>query len=162
MRVTGQMINYYVVCARKLWFFARGLGMEWENENVAIGKLVDETTYVRNCKHIAIDGAINIDFVREGRKLHEIKKSRKMEEADVLQVKYYLYYLKRRGVEGFTAEIDYPLLKKTREVVLTHDDEKEMERVCKEIQAIVDMPTPPGINRKRYCVACAYGELCLI
>ena len=46
-----------------------------------------------------------------------------MEEADVIQIKYYLYYLKKRGVTDLTGRIDYPLLKKTLDVWLT-DDEK--------------------------------------
>lgn len=42
---------------------------------------------------------INIDFIREHQELHEIKKSKAIEEAGIWQVKYYLYYLEERGVK---------------------------------------------------------------
>lgn len=123
MRIAGPDDELLSHCARKLWYFAHDLEMEENHENVEIGALIDQTSYVRDRKHIMIDDLINIGFIHNGRQLHEIKKSRKMEEADVIQIKYYLYYLKKRGVTDLTGRIDYPLLKKTLDVWLT-DDEK--------------------------------------
>ena len=91
--ITGMMVYYYVVCKRKLWYFYHEIQMEQGNENVAIGKVIDEETYRRDDKHINIDNVINIDFIRSKGILHEVKKSDKIEEASILQVKYYLYYL---------------------------------------------------------------------
>lgn len=71
--------------------------MEQNNENVKLGKILDESSYIRENKHIEIDGTINIDFIHDYKVLHEVKKSRKIEEAGIWQVKYYLYYLKQRG-----------------------------------------------------------------
>ena len=70
--------------------------MEDENENVQLGKLLDENSYKRDDKHIEIDGIINIDFIHEKNELHEIKKSKSIEEAGIWQVKYYLYYPKKK------------------------------------------------------------------
>lgn len=162
MRITGKTMNYYLVCARKLWYFAHDLGMEENHENVEIGALIDQTFYVRDRKHIIIDDLINIDFIYNGRQLHEIKKSRKMEEADVIQIKYYLYYLKKRGVTDLTGRIDYPLLKKTLDVRLTDDDEKKIEEIIQDVETIVSAPIPPTFEKKRYCKSCSYCELCLI
>jgi len=103
--ISGMHIYYYYVCKRKLWYFSNGLAMESENENVKIGKLIDETTYKQKKKHIMIDNTINIDFITEHKLLHEVKKSRKIEEAGIAQLKYYLYYLKKRGVEEKKAEL---------------------------------------------------------
>ena len=63
-RITGVMIYYYFVCKRKLWYFCHDLQMEnvSQNENVQLGKLLDETSYRRNQKHINIDDTINIDI----------------------------------------------------------------------------------------------------
>lgn len=47
---------YYFVCKRKLWYFCKQLTMEQYNENVKIGKIIDETTYHNEEKHIEIDG----------------------------------------------------------------------------------------------------------
>ena len=41
-RITGVMIYYYFVCKRKLWYFVHEINMESENENVLLGKLLDE------------------------------------------------------------------------------------------------------------------------
>lgn len=111
-RITGVMVYYYFVCRRKLWYFCHDINMENENENVMIGRILDETSYKRDDKHVNIDNVINIDFIREHKEIHEIKKSKAIEEAGIWQTKYYLYYLKQRGVTQLKAKIDYPLLRK--------------------------------------------------
>ena len=58
--ITGVMVYYYEVCKRKLWYFYNEIQMEQGNENVAIGKTIDEETYSRDEKHINIDNIINI------------------------------------------------------------------------------------------------------
>lgn len=45
--------------------FCHQINMEDENENVQLGKLLDENSYKRDDKHIEIDGIINIDFIHE-------------------------------------------------------------------------------------------------
>ena len=44
-RITGVMIYYYFVCKLKLLYFCHDLQMEnvSQNENVQLGKLLDET-----------------------------------------------------------------------------------------------------------------------
>lgn len=132
-RITGVMIYYYFVCRRKLWYFCHEINMESENEDVMLGKLLDEGSYKREDKHINIDNVINIDFIRERKELHEVKKSKAVEEAGVWQVKYYLYYLKKRGVDGLKAKIDYPLLKKNLVVELSKEDIKFWNRRWKRL-----------------------------
>lgn len=80
-RITGVMIYYYFVCKRKLWYFMHEISMEAGNENVLLGRLLDENSYQRDNKHINIDDVINIDFIKSHKELHEIKKSRSIEEA---------------------------------------------------------------------------------
>ena len=41
-RITGMMIYYHFVCKRKLWYFCHEINMENENEDVMLGKLLDE------------------------------------------------------------------------------------------------------------------------
>ena len=93
--VTGTMVSYYFVCKRKLYYHAHQLRMEQNNEDVALGKLLDESSYTRDEKHFTIDDSISIDFIREHCMLHEIKKSKAIEESGIWQLKYYLYYLKK-------------------------------------------------------------------
>lgn len=160
--ITGVMVYYHEVCPRKLWYFYHGIQMEQDNENVKIGKVLDEGTYKRDDKHINIDNVINIDFIRSSGVLHEIKKSRKIEEAGVLQVKYYLYYLKQRGVPDIKARIDYPLLKKSLEIELSNDDVTEIEKILEDIRNIVNKDIPPQTKKKNICKSCAYFDLCFV
>ena len=160
--ITGVMVYYYKVCPRKLWYFYHEIQMEQENENVKIGKILDEETYKRDDKHINIDNIINIDFIRSQGILHEIKKSRKIEEASILQVKYYLYYLQKKECPKVTAKIDYPLLKQTVEIELLEKDVIEIERILDEIKKIVKKSIPPELQKKKICKSCAYYDLCFI
>lgn len=159
--ITGVHIYYYMVCRRKLWYFINELKMEDDNENVSLGKLIDENSYSREEKHINIADTINIDFIKNNT-LYETKKSKQIEEASVMQLKYYLYYLKRSGADNFSGEINYPALKQKVSVELTADDEKEIENICAEIRKIAVLPRPPAPDKKRICKKCAYYDLCMI
>lgn len=160
--ITGVMIYYYEVCKRKLWYFYNEIQMEDGNENVAIGKVLDEQTYKRDKKHINIDNIINIDFIRSKGILHEVKKSNKIEEASTLQVKYYLYFLRKRGVENIKGKIDYPLLKQNVEIELNEEDILNIEKILADIDSIVKAKYPPTLEKKRICKSCAYYDLCFI
>jgi CRISPR-associated exonuclease Cas4 len=136
--------------------------METESENVKIGKVLDEKAYEREEKHINIDDVISIDFIKSKGILHEVKKSKKIEEAGIMQVKYYLYYLKQKGVEGISGKVDYPLLKQSIDIELTEEDEKHIDSMIIDLKEIVNRPLPPLLEKKRICKSCAYFELCYI
>lgn len=161
-RMRGVMVYYYFVCKRKLWYFCHEINMEAENEDVLLGKILDENSYKRNEKHINIDDTINIDFIAGRKELHEIKKSKAVEEAGIWQVKYYLYYLQKRGVNGIKGRIDYPLLRKTVSVELLDEDIKQMEEILNGIIKIKDMEIPPICIYAKICKRCAYHDLCYI
>ena len=127
-----------------------------------LGKLLDESSYKKNDKHISIDQIINIDFMKESGELHEVKKSKSVEEAGIWQMKYYLYYLQQRGVIGMKGKIDYPLLKKTMSVEITDEDCVEIEKIICEITQIKKMDIPPDDCNKKICKKCAYYDLCFI
>ena len=156
------MIYYYFICKRKLWYFCHQINMEDNNENVQLGKLLDENSYKRDDKHIQIDGVINIDFIHDNRELHEIKKSRAVEEAGIWQLKYYLYYLEERGVKGIKGRIDYPLLKRTMEVALSDEDRNVLGDVIKDINILKKQNMVPQLDKKKICNKCAYYDLCYI
>lgn len=159
--ITGVMMYYYFVCKRKLWYFYHEIQMEQESENVAIGKMLDEFSYQREDKHINIDNIINIDFLRNEGILHEVKKSKKIEEASIWQVKYYLYYLKQHHVY-IQGKIDYPLLKETIDVILLEEDMIIIEKYLEDISRIVTRELPPELQKTPICGKCAYYDLCFI
>lgn len=163
---TGTQVNYFVVCHRKLWLFTHHIEMERENENVQIGKLLDEESYKREQKAIALDERIVIDWVEskvlpDGTLLlHEVKKSRAVEAAHRLQMLYYLFYLKHKGVLA-RGQLDYPLLKKSEAIELTPAAESELRAALENIQTIVESDeVPPRLPNKRFCEKCAYFEFC--
>lgn len=160
--ITGLMFYYYWICKRELWYFFNDICMEQNNENVKIGKVIDENSYDRENKHINIDDVINIDFIKEERTLHEIKKSRKIEKAGIWQIKYYLFYLKERGVVDLKGKIDYPLLKQSVDVDLSSEDEEVIRRTLIEIKKIVNNELPQQIDKRKICQSCAYYDLCWI
>lgn len=160
--ITGVMIYYYFVCKRKLWFFSKDLTMEQNNELVGMGKLIDETSYKREKKNILVDETITIDFLKEWKVIHEIKKSRKVSEASKWQLKYYIWVLKKNGVDIEKGILDYPLLRKREDIFLSKKDEKELKNILEEIDKIILLEVPPKLNKKSICKKCAYYELCYI
>lgn len=161
-RVTGVMFYYYFVCKRRLWFFTNDLGMEQNSELVGMGKLVDENSYSREKKSILIDEIINIDFLKDWKIIHEVKKSRKLDEAAKWQLKYYIWVLRNKGVNIEKGILDYPLLRKREEIILTTQEEKELLDIIEQIDYIINLDLPPGTINKPYCKKCSYYELCYI
>lgn len=167
--MTGTQINYYFICHRKLWLFSHGIAMEQTSDTVLLGKLIDENSYSREEKGIDIDGVINIDWIdlpasgQAGTKtgvIHEVKKSDSVEKAHEMQVLYYIWYLKQKGVEGITGEIDYPVLKQKTNVELTSEKEFELLKTLEEIEQIIKQSEPPVRINKKFCKKCSYFELC--
>lgn len=160
--ISGMMFYYYFVCKRKLWFFTNEIQMESENKDVIIGKLIDENSYSRELKHVLIDNTVNIDFIKEWKILHEVKKQKSIEEAGIWQLKYYIYFLRKRGINIEKGILDYPKLKKREEIFLTEEDEKRIEEILLEIREIVNLKLPPKLEKLKICKKCAYFEYCYI
>ena len=136
--------------------------MENTNENVMLGKLIDENSYERESKHVMIDETVNIDFIKDWRVLHEIKKSKSIEEAGIWQLKYYLYFLNERGIKLEKGILDYPTLRKREEVKLEEGDNDKIKGILTEIEQIVSKNEMPPIIEAKICKKCAYFEYCYI
>ncbi|MGL5190866.1 MAG: CRISPR-associated protein Cas4 [Cetobacterium sp.] len=160
-KITGIMFYYYFVCKRKLWLFSKDISFEEENENVILGKLLDESSYSKEEKHIMIDETINIDFLKRWEVLHEVKKSKNIEEASIWQVKYYLYFLKNKNIDVKKGIIDYPKIKEIQEVTLEEEDIKKIENILEEIKIILTSESPPIFKKLPICKSCAYFEYCM-
>ena len=147
--ITGIMMYYYFVCKKKLWYFANQIQMEQNSELVEIGKIIDETSYENQEKHILIDNTINIDFIKNGAILHEVKKTKSIEEASIWQVKYYMYYLEQKGVENVKAKIDFPLIKETKDIVLNNEDRQALQNVIENIKKIINSNIPISAQKQK-------------
>lgn len=160
--ITGMMVYYYFVWKKKLWYFANQIQMEQNSELVEIGKIIDETSYKNQEKHILIDNTINIDFIKNNVILHEVKKTKSIEEASIWQVKYYMYYLEQKGVENIKAKIDFPLIKETKDVVLNYEDRQALQNIITNIREIINSKNPMDVIQDKKCKKCAYYDLCYI
>lgn len=160
--ITGMMIYYYFVCKRKLWYFLNEITMEQNSELVELGKILDETSYIREKKSILIDNTINIDFIKNNTVIHEVKKTRAIEEAGEWQIKYYIYYLEQKGVKNIEAVVDYPLLKQKREIFLTEEDRKILKNIIEQIKKTMTEERPQKTINNKICKKCAYYDFCYI
>ncbi len=159
--ITGTKINYFFVCYRKLWLFSHNISMEQNSGLVEMGKVIHETSYERKRKEIDFDG-IKIDFFDKNRGvIHEVKKSKAVEDAHIWQLKYYIYYFDKLGIE-VSGMINYPIIRRTEKVILTDSDKTFIEEVIDKIQKIVNTQNPPTSNKKAICKNCSYFELCFV
>jgi len=164
--MTGTQIKYYSICNRKLWLYLKNLDMEHNSDIVSIGEFISETTYKKEDHEIHIsDGEddIVLDFFDSVTKtIHEVKKSDKMEETHIWQVKFYISVLEKKGIEGVTAILNYPKLRQTEKVILTDDDRKRLQEIRIDIQRIRELEFPPDVINKPFCKNCSYYDLCYV
>jgi len=159
----GTYIYYYFVCPRKLWFYSHKITMEHESDLVQIGKYIElfykeEKKYERKViiENISPDVLKRYkDFVL----VFEIKKSEKFKEAALWQLKYYLWYLKNKGL-NVKGKLIIPEENKEEHVELTEKDEEKIKEILKEIRRTIKSEKPPRVTKKDYCKSCAYKMLC--
>lgn len=161
LNITGSQIHYFFICKRELWLFANNINTEQDSDKVKEGKLIHETSYSRKKKEIQI-GRIKIDFFGKNTEIHEVKKSKKAEKAHEFQLLYYLYYLKQKGIPNLKGIIDYPLIRKRKEIFLTQEKEQKLIKILNEINEILQMKKPPEEKGTVYCKNCSYKEFCWI
>lgn len=173
MTITATHINYYHVCLRKLWLFSNGINMEHTSDTVYDGKLLHETSYPqRNEKHSEImlqaeHEGINlfgkIDFYDAAHNtVHETKRSNKVEQAHIWQVKYYLWLLKLNGIDGASAIIEYPILRQRDKITLSEEDILYLKFIITEIRKMKSSVDCPPVIRAKICKSCSYYELCYV
>ena len=165
--VNGTRIAYLHLCHRKLWLHSNGFHFEnaTSNSNVEEGKMLSETSFThRPAKWKELDlEYVKIDhYDPRLNQIREVKKSNKLEHIHIAQVKYYIYVLERRGIQGVTGLIEYPKQRKTTRVTLTTADRSEIELWIKEISHIVSLDSCPEVIQKPYCKKCACYDFCYV
>jgi len=89
----------------------------------------------------------------------EIKKSSRAEESARLQLLFYLYRLRERGVYS-KGVLLFPKERKKIEVDLTPELEKEIKSILEDIREVIALPSAPPPQKIKYCTHCAYREFC--
>ena len=174
-RIGGMLVGYHAVCPRKAWYSMRGLWMEQESEAVALGRLLDRTSYRRRKRPALItaeapDGTplvakIDGADLRAG-VLHETKKGRSEEAAHRLQLRFYLWVLTLGGVtradgQPLTGQLDYPALRRTEPVTLDPEHEADLAATVAALARLAEQTTPPERHpRRAFCRRCAFEDLC--
>jgi CRISPR-associated exonuclease Cas4 len=162
--ITGVMVQYYYTCHRELWFYANRINMNYDDQNIKIGRQIQEESYGRDSHHrnVLVDGAISIDIIEDENTVYEVKKSSSLEEASIMQLKYYLWYLKREKDLEMDGILAYPKERNRRRVELTPDDEQELEEAIADIREIISLDSPPEREEKPFCEACSFYDLCWV
>lgn len=162
MRISGVMVQYYIACKRELWFYANQINMNYNSDDISIGRHIHERSFSREKKNINL-GNIAFDFVKTGDKnvIFEIKKSSKLEEPVRYQLYYYLWNAKKMGKE-MDGMLVYPEEKKREKLLLTQEKEEEIKEIVQDIPNVVSQPSPPPVIIKPYCKRCTYYELCMV
>jgi CRISPR-associated exonuclease Cas4 len=152
-----------MLCRRKLWLFANGIGMEHTSELVFEGKLLHENSYPQRAEkyiEVEVDG-IKIDFYDSFNKVvHEVKKSDSYEQAHEWQVKYYIYVLERNGVVGVSGLLEYPKQRELHKVLLSDEDRLLIAQYEKDIEQIVESDNCPERKEQKRCKNCSYFDFC--
>ena len=163
MKVNATLVNLYNVCKREMWLHANGIRFEQTSDLVFEGKLIHEDSYPQRSgkyEEIELDG-IKVDFYDPKRKIiHEIKKSNKVETAHEWQLKYYIYIFERNGIEGVSGVLEYPTLRRTKEVVLSDVDREHIQEMENDIQRIISTDDCPPLQKKGICRNCSYFDFC--
>lgn len=163
MLINATLVNLYHVCEREMWLHYHGIRMERTSDTVAEGKLIGETSYGDRAKkytELAIDG-VKIDFYDPKEKvIHEVKKSDKVEHAHIAQVKYYLHVLRKNGIEGASAIIEYPKMRQRQVVEWEEGDEQMITEWERNIEAILSDTNCPPLLKKNICRRCSYFDFC--
>jgi CRISPR-associated exonuclease Cas4 len=140
--------------------------MEQNSDAVTMGKFISESTYKKEDHEIQIStdgGEIVLDFYDEKTKtIHEVKKSDKMEELHLWQVKHYISVLEEKGITGVTGEIDYPKLREKVKVELSDSDRERLNQIKADVERIVALSLPPEVINKPFCKNCSYYDLCYV
>ena len=63
-RVGGTLVWYYLICKRQVWLMARGVEADKDDESLALGRLIDESSYKR-IRHSVSFGDSKFDLLKE-------------------------------------------------------------------------------------------------
>jgi CRISPR-associated exonuclease Cas4 len=174
MHITATLLNYYLLCHRKMWLHAHAIRMEHTSDIVYEGKLIGETTYPHRAERYTevefsveaeepdgIGLAAKIDFYDpHNGVVHEVKKSAAREQAHVAQVQFYMYVLRRNGIKAEYGIIEYPKLRQTERVELDPEGEVTIGRWIADVRRIIASDEcPPRLSISK-CRSCSYFDFC--
>ena len=161
LRTNGLKVNYWAICPRKLWLFAKGLRMEQGSDRVLLGRVLHEGAYAHlPRREVLLDGLVRVDVLEGQGRVLEVKHSRRLAQAARLQVAYYLLYLRHLGAGQLVGELRFPKERRREEVRLTPELEGQVAEALRGFARVEALPSPPRVDYMPICRPCAYAELC--
>lgn len=159
--VGGTLIWYYFICKRQVWLISHQLTPDQDDANIAIGRLIDHTSYGREKKELVVGSSkMDIFNVVDGQLvIGEVKKSSRYRDSARMQLAFYLKELAERGIEAI-GELRFPEEKKRETVELDQKLKEELDRVERDILRIVYLDSPPAPKKIKWCRKCAYADFC--
>lgn len=158
-KVNGTLVWYYHICHRQVWLIGHSIEPDQDSDILALGRYIHQFYYKRERKELFIDNQIKIDLLANKKIVGEIKKSSKHRKSAQMQLAFYLYYLKHKGI-SIEGELLIPEERRRERVVLTPEIEEELYQVLKGIVDILQLEKPPKPQKIPYCKNCAYREMC--
>ncbi|MTI80799.1 MAG: CRISPR-associated protein Cas4 [Firmicutes bacterium] len=159
--VTGTDIWYYFICRRELWLMAHKIAPNQEDENVEIGRFLQDYYGTRGKEEVDI-GSGKIDRIKKVKGqliVQEIKKSSKYRESSRFQLLFYLYELEKMGVQA-VGELTFSEERRKEKVELTEKDRQHLIEAIEDISEIVKESVPSAPKKTKFCRQCAYREYC--
>ena len=160
-RIGGTLVWYASICLRQVWLMARCIDPDERNELLILGRLTDKTSYSRERHNISF-GDNRFDIAKKDGEMlvvSEIKKSSKSIRAAEMQVKHYLYELRKSGIEA-RGELLFPHERRREPILLDDDSVQELEEIYVKIKMTAKLSLPPPPAKNRYCKNCAYSDYC--
>ncbi len=158
MSINGTLIWYYTICKREVWLIGHGIEADQNFDAIELGRIIHQISYKNAKKEILIDG-LKIDILENRQIIGEIKSSSKFLKSAKMQLYYYLYRLKKLGI-NMDGELLIPKERKRVKLHLTKEIEEILIVMEMEIEKILVSPKPPPAKKIWYCKSCAYKELC--
>ncbi|MCU0326277.1 MAG: CRISPR-associated protein Cas4 [Spirosomaceae bacterium] len=174
MFITATLVNYLMLCHRKVWLHANGILMEHTSDLVSEGKLIGQESYPQRAERwteIEVSAesssgvrlAAKIDFFDPNAGIvHEVKKSDAKEAAHVAQVQFYLYVLRLNQIKAEYGWIEYPKLRSIEKVTLTEEDQQSVERKIRQVSEIINQEDCPEKLPISKCKSCSFFEFCWV
>lgn len=164
MQINGTLINYFFHCKRQCYLHGNRLNLEDNSELVRIGRAIHEVrAEKKDNTELAIEN-IRLDRLT-AEYLTEIKKSDADLEACKWQLYYYLKVLKDKGIVR-KGKLEFEEKNKTGRSFVTlelgEEQEQKLEKICVQIEELLQSDRIPEVKDKKGCKKCAYYEYCFI
>lgn len=147
--------------------------MEQTSDLVADGKVVEEESYLQRSdkysqieltydyKGVLLTGKIDFYDTKE-RIIHETKRSNKVEQAHIWQVKFYLWLLELNGIEAEMGLVEYPRLREREKVFLDENDKVYLKNTIENIKILVNQNECPPVINAKICKSCSFYDFCYV